>query len=83
MLQRETETHFSQLAKKPVEGGLLCSGAWATVLVQRRFGDSGFAPMANPVNDAKGPWQWSIDSRVMSVLPATLLQMNSEANNLI
>ena len=38
--------------------------------------------MGNPVNDGKGPRQWSIDSRVMSVLPATVLQMNSEANNL-
>ena len=39
--------------------------------------------MADPVIDGKGPWQWSIDGRVMSVLPATVLQMNNEANNLV
>ena len=28
-------------------------------------------------------WQWSINSRATSVLPATVLQMNNEANSLI
>ena len=39
--------------------------------------------MTNPVNYGKEPWQLSIDCCVMSVLSATVLQMNSEANNLI
>ena len=41
------------------------------------------APMAYHVNDDKEQWQWSIDNRVMSVLPAIVLQVNNEANNLI
>ena len=79
-------------------GGLLCSGAWATALRWQWFGDSAsypllsislFAPMTYPVlmvlqaKASKGPWQWSSDSHAMSVLPASVLQMDNEANNLI
>ena len=47
------------------------------------------APLADPVmmvlqsKASKGILQWSIHSHAMSVLPATVLQMNNEANNLI
>ena len=69
------------------------NGASVIVVLWQRFPSiiihNLFAPMVYPVmmvlqaKASKGPWQWSIDSHAMSVLPATVHQMHNEVNNLI
>ena len=85
------------LAEKPAFGRLLCSGACSALamVVWRDSSSSNalsmklFPPMADPVmmvlqaKVSKGPWQCSIEGHAMSVLPATVHQINNEGNNLI